>query len=300
MRAVVTGGAGFIGSHVVDALLARGDEVHVVDNLSTGQPRVPGRGGDAARARHPRAARGALRGIRPEVVFHLAAQADVGDVRGAARLRRRGERRRHDQRARGGAEPSARRSSSARREARSTATCERPAAEDDPRRAGLAVRHAKLAAEEYVATWNRLPRDEPVVLRFANVYGPRQDCRTRGGVVSIFLDRLARGEAPRSSATASSRATTSTSATSSHAMLAAVGQAGGVFNVGTGIETSVNDLLRGLPRRRGRRGRGRARAGSRRRAQRSVLDPSLACERELGWRPADAARRRALRDLALR
>ena len=55
MRAVVTGGAGFIGSHVVEALLARGDEVHVVDNLATGRRENVADGGDAARARHPRA-----------------------------------------------------------------------------------------------------------------------------------------------------------------------------------------------------------------------------------------------------
>ena len=84
MRAVVTGGAGFIGSHVVDALLARGDEVHVVDNLATGRRENLRRRRDAARARHPRAARRALRRVRPEVVFHLAAQADVGHVRRAA------------------------------------------------------------------------------------------------------------------------------------------------------------------------------------------------------------------------
>ena len=77
MRAVVTGGAGFIGSHVVDALLARGDEVHVVDNFATGKrenldPRAEVHEHDI---REPLAL---LEGIGPELVVHLAAQADVG------------------------------------------------------------------------------------------------------------------------------------------------------------------------------------------------------------------------------
>src|SRR5215207_2426196 len=77
VRAVVTGGAGFIGSHVVDALLARGDEVHVVDNFATGKrENVP-----AEAALHDLDIREPLdelfRELRPEAVFHLAAQADV-------------------------------------------------------------------------------------------------------------------------------------------------------------------------------------------------------------------------------
>src|SRR5207253_10865106 len=78
MRAVVTGGAGFIGSHLVDALVARGDEVHVLDNLATGvRERV--NGGAAFREGDIRADAAALFAeARPEVVFHLAAQADVG------------------------------------------------------------------------------------------------------------------------------------------------------------------------------------------------------------------------------
>src|SRR3954452_10619300 len=76
MRAVVTGGAGFIGSHVVEALLARGDEVHVLDNLSKGKAENVAAGAELHEAdiRDPDAVFDA---VRPEAVFHLAAQADV-------------------------------------------------------------------------------------------------------------------------------------------------------------------------------------------------------------------------------
>ena len=76
MRAVVTGGAGFIGSHVVEALLARGDEVHVLDNLSKGKRERVAAGAElhVGDIRDPDAAFDA---VRPEAVFHLAAQADV-------------------------------------------------------------------------------------------------------------------------------------------------------------------------------------------------------------------------------
>jgi UDP-glucose 4-epimerase len=78
VRAVVTGGAGFIGSHVADALLARGDEVHILDNLATGKPEnLPG-GARFHEGDIRSDAQGLFDEVRPEVCFHLAAQADVG------------------------------------------------------------------------------------------------------------------------------------------------------------------------------------------------------------------------------
>ena len=108
MRALVTGGAGFIGSNIVDALLDRGDEVAVLDDLSSGA-RVQPRRRARPRARSciartsatPRRCRAVVRAGRPETVFHLAAQIDVRKSLERPGLRRRDERRRHDQRARG-------------------------------------------------------------------------------------------------------------------------------------------------------------------------------------------------------
>ena len=96
MRALVTGGAGFIGSHVADALLARGDEVHVVDSLATGSRANVPAGAELHEVDIRDAALGELTArVRPEVVFHLAAQADVAHLGRAPRLRRGRERRRH-------------------------------------------------------------------------------------------------------------------------------------------------------------------------------------------------------------
>ena len=79
MRAIVTGGAGFIGSHVADALVARGDEVHVVDNLATGSRQNPPSAAELHELDIRDEALEQLAGrLRPDVVFHLAAQADVG------------------------------------------------------------------------------------------------------------------------------------------------------------------------------------------------------------------------------
>ena len=179
MRAAVTGGAGFIGSHVVDALVARGDDVHVIDNFATGRRENLS---DAASVyEHDiRAPLGSLLDeIRPEVVVHLAAQADVGtsvaqplfdaEVNVVGTLNVLEAARPHGAQlifsSTGGA---------------IYGECERPAREDDERRPLSPYGTAKLAAEEYLATWNRLHGTRHVALRFANVYGPRQLREARG------------------------------------------------------------------------------------------------------------------------
>jgi UDP-glucose 4-epimerase len=284
VRAAVTGGAGFIGSHVVDALVGRGDEVHVVDNLATGRRENL----NAAATFHEHDIREPLDAlfaeIRPEVVVHLAAQADVGtsveqpaldaavNVLGTVNVLE------------------AARPHGAQLVFSSTGgaiygECERPATEDDPRRPVSPYGTAKLAAEEYLATWNRLYGSTHAVLRFANVYGPRQLAKLEGGVVAIFMDRLRAGEGVTIFGDGEQTRDFVFVGDVVAAVLASIGREGGVVNVGTGVETSVNELYAACRRVAGGgtdAEHAPPRPGD---ARRSVVDVARA-EAELGWRPA--------------
>jgi UDP-glucose 4-epimerase len=283
VRAVVTGGAGFIGSHVVDALLARGDEVHVLDDFSSGKrDNVPARA---------RVHEGDIRfdtdrvfdEARPEVVFHLAAQADV---------RVSVERPDHD------AEVNivgtlhvleAARQQQAKIVFSSTGgaiygECEGPAAEDHPRRPLAPYGVSKLAGEEYIAAWNRLYGAGHVSLRFGNVYGPRQDPHGEAGVVAIFMNLLREGGTPKIFGDGTQTRDYVYVADVVDATLAAADRDGGVFNVGTGTETSVLDLYERIQHAAGIQRQPELVPPRPGELQRSVLDPSRA-QRELGWSP---------------
>ena len=283
MRAAVTGGAGFIGSHVVDALVARGDDVHVIDNFATGRRENLN---DAATLhehdiREPLA--GLFEEIQPELVVHLAAQADVGtsverplfdaEVNVVGTLNVLEAVRPHAAQlvfsSTGGA---------------IYGECERPAREDDARKPVSPYGTSKLAAEEYLATWNRLHGTRHVALRFANVYGPRQLAKLEGGVVAIFMDRLRAGEGITIFGDGEQTRDYVYVGDVVRAIQAAIGRDGGVFNVGTGTETSVNALFercRAVAGGDTEATHAPARPGD---ALRSFLDISRS-ERELGWRP---------------
>ena len=245
MRAVVTGGAGFIGSHLVDALLARGDDVLVIDNLASGRRELVDAG---ARFEEVDIRNGDVLGtvfaeFRPNVSFHLAAQADVrvsverpdydADVNLVGTIR----------------VLEAARSVGAQVVFASTGgaiygECERPATEDDPRAPASPYGTSKLAAEEYLATWNRLYGSEHVALRYGNVFGPRQDPHGEAGVVAIFFGRLAEGRPVTIFGTGLQTRDYVYVGDVVSATLAAAGHGAGVLNVGTGRETSVLDLYR--------------------------------------------------------
>jgi UDP-glucose 4-epimerase len=161
--------------------------------------------------------------------------------------------------------------------------CDGPAREDAMRRPLAPYGVSKLSGEEYLAAYNRLYGTRHVSLRFGNVYGPRQDPHGEAGVVAIFLGRLAEEERPRIFGDGRQTRDYVYAGDVAQATLAGAGQDGGVFNVGTGQETSVVDLYELCRRVAGSELEAEpapARLGE---LQRSVLDVSLA-EQELGWR----------------
>ncbi len=237
MHAAVTGGAGFIGSNLVDVLVARGDEVTVIDDLSFGR-----------RENVNEAARFVAGDIRDgidlsgiDVAFHLAAQTDVqtsvrdpardadlnviGTVRVAEAALAAGTRIVFT--STGGA---------------IYGECSAPATEDAPRRPLSPYGIAKLCAEEYLGGFNRIHGSNHVVARLGNVFGPRQAASLEGGVVSIFLDRLARGEQAVIFGDGLQVRDFVFVGDVVSALLAAAEHDGGIFNVGSGVETSVLEL----------------------------------------------------------
>jgi UDP-glucose 4-epimerase len=283
VRAVVTGGAGFIGSHVVEALLARGDEVHVLDDLSTGKRQNLPAGAELHEGDIRSDSDGVFETVVPEVCFHLAAQADVrvsverphvdADVNVIGTIRVLEAARRHGTKvvfsSTGGA---------------IYGECDGPAPEDHPRRPIAQYGTSKLAGEEYLSTYNRLHGSAHVSLRFGNVYGPRQDPHGEAGVVAIFMNRLRDGQTPRIFGEGTQTRDYVYVADVVAATLAALDYDGEVVNVGTAIETSVLELYDEIQRATGIEREPEfapPRAGE---LQRSVLDPSLA-QRELGWEP---------------
>lgn len=284
MRALVTGGAGFIGSHVVDALLRRGDEVVVLDNLSSGRrehvaPRAELVEGDV---RDSEAVAEAFGRARPDVCFHFAAQADVRvsverpeydcevNVFGTVRILE------------------AARKAGAGLIFASTGgaiygECETPAAESSARLPLSPYGASKLAAEEYLQTYRRLYGCRNVALRFGNVYGPRQDPHGEAGVVAIFLGLLAKGDQPKIFGDGTQTRDYVYVGDVVRATLAAADHPGGVFNVGTGRETSVVELFEACRRVAGSTSQAAFAPPRPGELLRSVLDPELAAA-ELGFR----------------
>ncbi len=287
MRVLVTGGAGFIGSHVVDHLLASGHEVAVVDNLSSGRWENV--------AEEARFYEADIRGgcdevfeeFRPEVLCHHAAQIDVrrsvrepdfdAEVNVLATLRLLENCVAH------GVEKVLFASSGG---AVYGEQQEFPATEDHPQYPVSPYGVAKLACERYLRVYHGQYEIPYVALRYANVYGPRQDPHGEAGVVAIFAGNLAAGRTSTINGTGEQ--------TRDYVYVGDVARANalaiekevppGAYNVGTGAETSVNGLYGLLLEASGRDlppEHSPAKPGEQ---FRSSVDPSLA-GRILGWRP---------------
>ena len=288
MRVLVTGGAGFIGSHLTDAFLDRGDEVSVVDDLSAGS---------AARLDeravlykqniiHAGQLAALVEEIRPELICHLAAQIDVRasvacpaddaqvNVVGTVNVLE-----------------------AARRADARVLLCSTGGAlygRDAPIPSLESVLPlpespygiAKSCAEQYVGLYNRLHGTRHAVLRLANVYGPRQDPSGEAGVVAIFCSRVLAGRQPTIYGDGKQTRDYVYVGDVVTAFLAAA-DAGrpGTWNIGTGIETTVLDLAATIGEAAGRAVEPEFAAERPGELPRSALAVGLA-RQDLGWSAA--------------
>lgn len=289
MRILVTGGAGFIGSHVVDAFLAAGHAVAVVDNLSTGRRENV----NAAASFHEVDIRdaSALAAVfaheRPTVVCHQAALADVrGSLRdpaGYAQVnvvgtlnlleasRATGCLRRFIFASTGGAvygEPA-----------------ELPASESCPARPLDPYGATKLACEAFIDTYRHNYGLSSTVLRYANVYGPRQDPGGEAGVVAIFAGAMLGGKPTTINGDGLQQRDFVYVQDIARANLAALTAAGsGIYNLGTGVPTDIVTIWRELARITGYRLPAQHSAAKLGEVRAIYLDVTRAA-RDLSWRP---------------
>lgn len=194
MKVIVSGGAGFIGSHLVDALIDRGIEVHIIDNLVSGQkgninPQAQLHVVDICSEEASKV----IMNIRPDAFYHLAAQADVGksvqypkydgniNIIGTLNVLE-----------------ACRRAKVGKFIFASTSAVygnlnNELISEEEITVPASFYGLSKLTAESYIRLFYELYRQSYTILRYANVYGPRQLPKGEGGVVSVFLDRLQKG-----------------------------------------------------------------------------------------------------------
>jgi UDP-glucose 4-epimerase len=255
MRALVTGGAGFIGSNLVDALLDRGDEVTVIDNLASGKREnldgalARGAGFEEADIRDAERMLAVLSSARPDIVFHLAAQIDVrtsikdpawdagvnvvGTINLLEAARQTGVKRVVNTSTGGAIYGDAE---------------VMPTPETAPARPVAAYGQSKFCAEAYCGWYERLYGLSSVILRYGNVYGPRQDPHGEAGVVAIFCGKVLAGERPRiyGDGRQTRDYTYVGDIVAANLAAAAHPEAHGAYNIGTGTESTVVDVLSAL------------------------------------------------------
>ena len=254
MKVLVTGGAGFIGSNLVDALLERGDDVVILDNLTTGRTanveQALSRGAKLVveDIRDAKLVRSLLETERPEVVFHLAAQIDVrvstarpdfdaeinvlGTINMLEAARHAGTKR-FIYASTGGAIYGE--------------TDVVPTPEDTVIEPEAPYGQAKFAGEGYLGLWKRMHDLSTVSLRFGNVYGPRQDPLGEAGVIAIFCGKLETGGQPTVFGDGlQTRDYIYVADVVRACLLAAGSDINGAYNVGRGEEVSVLQLVEAL------------------------------------------------------
>ena len=245
MKMLVTGGAGFIGSHLAEALLAQGAEVHVIDNLSTGnRDYLPKNAALHTLDIQSEEAAGLIKRLKPDIVFHEAAQVDVQrsvkdpaydaiiNIIGAANTLQAC--------CEAGVKKVVYASSCAVYGELTTALIH----EQDPARPISFYGISKRTPELYLRVFHKLYGLNYTILRYANVFGPRQTPKGEGGVISIYMDRIKKGtplvvfgdgEQTRDFVYVKDVV---------RANLAAVRQGDGeIIQIGTALPTSIKELL---------------------------------------------------------
>lgn len=292
MKVLVTGGAGFIGSHLVDALLARGYAVHILDDLTGGKlENVPYEAVLHRLDVRDHAAALLITSERYDAIFHLAAQMDVrrsvadpvfdADVNVLGFLRLMEAARAVPVKkvvfaSTGGAiygEPDP------------AVNGGGPQPEHHPQQPLSPYGITKLVTEKYLHYYESSYGLPYAAMRFGNVYGPRQNPHGEAGVVAIFAERLLDGRQPVIYGHGEQTRDYVYVGDVVQALLAGFDHEGsGIFNVGTGRETSVNELFRIINSLTGGAAEEVHAEGKPGEQQRSVLDISHA-QRVLGWRP---------------
>ncbi len=289
MRILVTGGAGFIGSHIVDALIDRGHRVTVLDNLSSGQEANLNRRAKFIKGdiTNQKKLESVFKRVEPEAIFHLAAQINVRasvenpildaecNIIGSLRL--------IDMAAKAGVKKFIFSSTGG---AMFGDDANYPATEKEPMTPLSPYGLAKAGVEEYLRFYHRVHGLPSVILRYSNVYGPRQNPHGEAGVIAVFTSAMLEGRNPTINGDGEQTRDYVYVGDVVKANLAALDAelTEGTFHIGTGKETTVNEVFRLLNWQFGKTFEaihGPAKAGE---TKRSALDASQA-EQILGWKP---------------
>ena len=290
-KAIVTGGAGFIGSHIVERLCEAGYQVEVIDDLSSGSEKNLRASGAKLHKLDIRdsAAKALIKSFAPQLLVHAAAQMSVRNsvddpvndasinIVGLLNLLSAwsdGVERHFVFLSSGG-----------------TVYGDQsvyPATEDHPKAPTCPYGMSKLCSELYLDLWGRMYGLKWSALRLANVYGPRQNPHGEAGVMAIFCERLLRGEKVTINGSGEQTRDFIYVGDVADAVLKSVQKSAlGAFNIGTGVELSVNQLYQELQAALNIKREpifGPAKAGEQ---LRSCIDPALA-SKVFGWKPAIA------------
>ncbi|MEW4218246.1 NAD-dependent epimerase/dehydratase family protein [Rossellomorea marisflavi] len=285
-KAIVTGGAGFIGSHLADNLIKEGLDVHIIDDLSSGKVKhLPAAASFLQVDIRSQEARELITSIKPDVIYHLAAQADVNrslndphtdmsvNVGGTINILE------------------ACRNLSLKKFVFSSTSAVYGNSSESVLTEGMPASPlsfyglSKLAAERYITLYHDLFSIPYTILRYGNVYGPRQTAKGEGGVIAVFTDKLSKGESLKVNGDGlQTRDYVYVQDIVSANMAAGRAPDVGTFVVGTGIPTSLLDVIKILETTTGESipyVHGQDRPGD---IKHSCLDPAL-INRILGWTP---------------